>query len=298
MINAFKIHIKSLSLFSTKEALQITVAVLGRKIESIASKYNLFAKTRFDYYQQRSIEVIKLKNRNQLSFISKFSGKKLFFSIRRNTTDIVIFDEILLNGGYWPVINLCKENKIKPVSIVDAGANIGSSVVFFKDVFPDAMIICIEPENKNFAQLKENVLLNQFNDINFINGGLWHKDEFLNLNSDFRGDREKELSFSLTSEADANISNSKIEGHTINKIMKQYNLMEIDLLKIDIEGAESFLFETLEKTIDILKRVKLLAIELHDESIDRFKFTKFVEEAGYRQITFGEVTYIYKPENL
>lgn len=293
---AIKIYFKSFLFFNLKEAVIISIAIIGRKIEAIAPRYNLIAKTKFDFFQKKEISISKNLNENILSYNSKFSGSKLLFRIRRKTTDIVIFDEILLNGGYWPVINICKEIKIEPSVIIDAGANIGSSVIFFKDVFSKAKIICIEPESNNFAQLKINVALNKFLDIHFVEGGLWHKDESLVMNSDFRGGKEKELSFSL-SDAKERKTSSTIKGYSLNTILSNYGINEIDIFKIDIEGAETYLFDTLEKTKELLSKTKVLAIELHDEAIDRFKFTSFIEEAGYHHITFGEVTYVYKSYN-
>ena len=131
-----KKHLKSLNFFKLTEAAAIVVSMFGRKLAKLAAHYNLIAKSKFDFYQERNILIQKDKNSNILSFISKFSGKEVIFSIRRKTTDIVIFDEILLNGGYWPVVELCKKYQIAPYVIVDAGANVGSSVIFFKDAFP------------------------------------------------------------------------------------------------------------------------------------------------------------------
>jgi FkbM family methyltransferase len=291
---SIKNYLKSFSFFNFKESVAILIAIVARKIEEIAPRYNLIAKTKFDFFQKRDIVISKMGNENILSFISKFSKEKLFFKIRRGTTDIVIFEEILLNGGYWPVINICRDNKISPTVIVDAGANVGSSVIFFKDVFANAKIICIEPEENNLIQLKHNVELNKFTDVHFIEGGLWHKDESLEINSDFRGGKEKELSYSLSGNTNEQNNKTSIKGFSLNTILNNYGINEIDIFKIDIEGAESYLFDTLEKTKDLLSKTKVLAIELHDESIDRFKFTHFIEESGYHHITFGEVTYVYK----
>ncbi len=141
---SIKNHLKSLSFFKMQEASVIIVAMIGRKLEALASRYNLIAKTNFDFYQRQNVSIKRIKNDNLLSFISKLSGKKISFKIRRKTTDIVIFDEILLNGEYLPAVQICRENKIHPAVII------GSSVIFFKDVFPHAEIICIEPEKTIF----------------------------------------------------------------------------------------------------------------------------------------------------
>jgi FkbM family methyltransferase len=282
-------------MFGFGEACSIVAAMFGRKIATMANRYILISKTKFDFYQQRNIEIKKKGSLNIISFISKFSGKKLLFSIRRKTTDLIIFDEVLLNGAYYPAVTICKENGFIPALIIDAGANVGSSAVFFKDVFPDSQIICIEPEEDNFKMLKQNFELNKFENVHFVNGGLWHKNEALSINEEFRNGYEKELSFSLTHYNGDAAGVKSIQGYTIESILKQHNASKADILKIDIEGAEAFLFDSFEATLQILQKTRLLAIELHDESIDRFMFTRYVEDAGYKQVTFGEVTYVYKP---
>ncbi len=290
-----KRHLKSLSYFSLAESCSVVIGMMARKIAGQVSSYNLFAKTRFDFYQERGIGIKKNKQQNTLSFTSSFSGKRLEFSIRRKTTDIVIFDEVMLGASYSPVLKICELLSLEPRVIIDAGANVGSSAVFFKDVFPDAKLICIEPEHQNQLMLKKNMALNRFTDVVFIEGGLWDKDEVLEIQNGFRGSREKELSFSLAERQSNDSTSNTIKGYTLETILNDHHLQHADILKIDIEGAEARLFRSFEQTAKLLGLTKILAIELHDECIDRFVFTQMVEQAGYHQITFGEVTYIYKP---
>jgi hypothetical protein len=51
----------------------------------------------------------------------------------------------------------------------------------------------------------------------------------------------------------------------IKDIFNKYNLQQLDVLKLDIEGAEKFLFENTDYATSFLKRVSIIAIELHDE---------------------------------
>lgn len=53
--------------------------------------------------------------------------------------------------------------------IIDAGANIGARAVFFAMVYPDARIIAIEPEARNFALLRANT---EGLDVECLNAGL------------------------------------------------------------------------------------------------------------------------------
>ncbi len=57
---------------------------------------------------------------------------------------------------------------LRPI-IIDAGANVGASTVFFALTYPNAMIIAIEPEGRNFTLLRRNV---EGLDVQCIQGAL------------------------------------------------------------------------------------------------------------------------------
>ena len=71
-------------------------------------------------------------------------------SLRLRTTDVALCRDILLNGHYD-----CELSR-PPRAIVDAGANIGLSSIFYANKYPEAKIIAIEPENSNFQMLQKN----------------------------------------------------------------------------------------------------------------------------------------------
>ena len=70
--------------------------------------------------------------------------------LRLRTTDVSVFEEIIVNSEYH------FEYAGEPRTIVDAGANIGLTSVFFANRFPQARIFAIEPEAQNFEMLKKN----------------------------------------------------------------------------------------------------------------------------------------------
>src|SRR5690606_16666685 len=72
------------------------------------------------------------------------------FHIRNNPFDYVTFEEVLLEELY----NL--PNDFKPLTIIDAGANIGLTSVYFASKYPNATIVSLEPEAENFKLLKNN----------------------------------------------------------------------------------------------------------------------------------------------
>lgn len=63
----------------------------------------------------------------------------------------------------------------------------------------------------------------------------------------------------------------------------------IDVLKIDIEGAEVILFDKDRTQIDWLNRVRYVAIEIHD-SHARSNILDLLKEYGFAILSTGEIT--------
>ena len=285
--------LNSIKKFSIIESLLLFIATGARKVTSCCQPNLLSAKSVFDQLLISGHKVIKEGSINQIKYMSPASDKMILFYVRRGTTDAVIFNEIVCRRDYRFLLSIQQKINCEILSIVDAGANIGSSTVYFKTVFPAATIISIEPEENNFEMLKKNILMNKFEDVHCIKAGLWNKDCFLEIKEGFRGNKERELSF-YVSEVPENTHVKKIKGITLKSIREQFLLPSIDILKIDIEGAERFLFSGIGATENILEHVKILAIEVHEEVMDKFLLVDYLEQLGYHQITFGEILYAYK----
>lgn len=166
--------------------------------------------------------------------------------VRKNTSDKHVFRQIFITRDYSIPL------KIKPRLIVDAGANVGYSSLWFSRKYPKAKIIAVEPEKSNYDILEKNTKSEK--NIFPIKAGLWNKKTSLKIiNED--GDK-----WGFQTKEDVSGKNN-INTITIDEILKQNNLDKIDLLKIDIEGAEKELFS---KNTEWLKKVDVLIIELHD----------------------------------
>jgi len=168
--------------------------------------------------------------------------------LRRKDSDLDIFDQIFVDKQYkWPEIE-----KLNPKVILDGGANIGLSAIFFSSLFPSAKIICIEPDENNWKQLEANT--KNYKNISLVKAAIWYKNEILNL----ANPEGFSAGFSYQSE-----NNDKgVQGCTIQEIMAQFNLNHIDILKLDIEGAEKEIFEN--GNLEWLDKTDVLTIELHD----------------------------------
>lgn len=164
--------------------------------------------------------------------------------MRLGTTDIGIFEQIFYSKQY-------EIRDIFPQYIIDAGANIGLATCYFKKRWPDSNIVAIEPEDSNFELLRLNTL--KFENVDVLKAGIWNKLGFL----DFESDKVNFDSFVVKESTRTGIS-----AITIAEILHMYKWPHIDLLKMDIEGAEKEIFdETAHKWLPF---VKVLVIELHD----------------------------------
>jgi FkbM family methyltransferase len=169
--------------------------------------------------------------------------------LRRQSTDMQCFMKVFIAHEYHSPYSL------SPQVIVDAGANIGMATLFFAQRYPQAHIVAIEPEASNFEMLKQNC--QQLPNVTLFRGALWPEDrelKIMNPSADAWG-------FSISD--DCNGSDCpRVAAITMLDILDRVNADRIDLLKLDIEGAELQLFS--KNSDQWLGRIHVIAIELHD----------------------------------
>lgn len=171
--------------------------------------------------------------------------------LRVPSSDVLAFAQIF-QGRQYQVLA-----RRPPRVIVDAGANIGLASVFFANKFPEATIIAVEPEPANFAMLVRNAA--PYPNISPVNAALWNADGLVNILDNGLG------SWGFVTEsigADSNQDpSSHVRAMTMVTLFASCRLTTIDLLKIDIEGAEKEVFESAGSWIN---QVDALMVELHD----------------------------------
>ncbi|WP_422359123.1 FkbM family methyltransferase [Reichenbachiella sp.] len=173
--------------------------------------------------------------------------------VRNSTSDYPIFNQVFRDLEYD--INFGFE----PKSIIDAGANIGLTALYFSGEYPNCKIISIEPESLNFEVLVENTKANA--NIIPVKKALSNKLEKLSV---MGSDRETS-SFTtekLESNEDDKGRRNEVETTTVSELMRENDLKSVDVVKIDIEGFEKELFESNHE--DWVPYTKVLIIELHD----------------------------------
>ncbi len=175
------------------------------------------------------------------------------FSFRDILFDLDTMRQIFVNEEYrLPIKNF------QPKLILDCGSNIGCSAVYFALKYPNAQIYCVEPQKDNFTLLQKNT--QYYPNIHLVKSALWGKETFIRVQEEGRHPTDY-MTFETTADDPA-----AFKTITVAKLLKDSGFNEIDLLKIDIEGAEKEVFGA-PHADRWLSKVKVLAIELHD----RFK---------------------------
>ncbi len=174
-----------------------------------------------------------------------------------------------------------KTNKKRPV-IIDAGSNIGLATLFFKSQYPDAKIICFEPDPNAFNILKTNVTANKLKNVILVNAALSNKRGFVPFYGQMH-ERQADSRGNSIIKLWGHQQNSSIEVLVKATLLSQFVTEEIDFLKMDIECAEH---EVLQELGIKLHLVKEIMVEVHEMQYSPFnnqllKICSILENAGF-----------------
>ena len=170
--------------------------------------------------------------------------------LRPHNSDYEVFKQIFRFTSYAAVESL---GEIK--TVIDAGANIGLSSVYFSKRLNSPEIVALEPEEKNYAQAIKNTA--NLPRVSLLKKALWSntgKGSIMNPES-------TSWDFQIVQDNDG-----EIECITVSEILALKKWQTVDLFKIDIEGAEREIFESPEH-MQWLNKVRIFAIELHDNMV-------------------------------
>lgn len=135
--------------------------------------------------------------------------------------------------------------------ILDAGSNIGLSIIYFKLLYPNASIVGFEPDSHVFDILDFNIKSFAFDDVHLVKKALWEKETEIDFYSEGAdGGR-------LATLDDDKVVKVKTD------LLSRYIDRRVDFLKIDIEGAE---LKVLRECQPLLYLVDRIFVEYHSFS--------------------------------
>ncbi len=154
--------------------------------------------------------------------------------------------------------------------IIDGGANIGLSVLYFKKVYPNSQIIAFEPDDQIFAVLKRNIEKSGCRDVTLLCRALWSS--------------ETELNFMREGSDAGRLSRADDPSNKVVRTARLRNYLnrKVDFLKLDIEGAET---EVLMDCADLLGNIENIFVEYHsfdNEPQTLHTATSILANAGFR----------------
>ena len=247
-------------------------------------------KFRFNYEITIDKEGTIILNENDVKISINNENLQL---LHRYNPDNLFYSDILINNLKF----FQKRNKIDIQSIVDLGANIGTMSINLAKEFQNVKIVCVEGSKNNFEILKKNLKIQNFNCENiyienriigpknrtvFFSSGLGEKSQIIS---------EEIKNFkSLSTSQKIEVSENIIE---LEEIIKRYDIKSLDFLKVDIEGAEIYLFDSI---INI--KPKLIVMEYNYQKMDLNIQINFYKKLLNLEYEFFEEKSLNKIENL
>ena len=177
--------------------------------------------------------------------------------LRTGTSDLPTFCEIFVDGEY----HIPFDRDVHYV--LDLGANIGLTAVYLAGRFPKARIVCVEPDAENFKVLLANI--ESLPNVEAIRAAIWSEPGTLQI---VREDRQGQAlgnwgtqTHPLETTGESRNAET-VEAVTIRQLAERFGLPRIDLLKVDIEGAELELFS--RNASDWLPMTGAIVVETHN----------------------------------
>jgi len=190
-------------------------------------------------------------------------GIRIVYRVRDIGTIYKIFDV-----GIYNHIN--DDKRVANGVILDIGAHIGASAIFFAKKFPNSKVYAFEPFSENSELLKRNIEMNGCRNVLPLQEAVLDKNGYCNLNI------IGTASHSIVRSENGNVV--KIKTCTLEKFENK-----IDLIKMNVEGVE---YNIIKTNIGIIKKTKPeLLIQLHPFILTANQIAEIKEtlkDAGYR----------------
>lgn len=165
-------------------------------------------------------------------------------------------------------------------SILDVGANIGAAAVWFSRIAPGAQIACVEPDPRNLPLLRRNLAGNAVNAAVFECAVAAGRGEArLGVGLDTGCSALAGTGCHVYSES------VSVPTRTVPDILDELGWARVDLIKMDIEGAER---EVLAGCASWLDRVGAVVLEVHPNTSPQ-EIGSFVSPLGWRIERLGRI---------
>ena len=281
--------IKSLSHFSLLNKLKLVLGLLITPLFKNDKHFQalLNEKRGLDFLYRCNREVKKVGINEILIKGNRNVSYDYQFHLRRYSSDVDVFNQIYVRPDYPLIINKVKEvlgGDENVSTIIDGGAYIGLSTFYWASTFPNAKVVAIEAEKSNFDQLKINVHINNLLNVQLENKAIWSHEENLNITREKMDKRPWAFAVETRNYQQADV----IPGISLSKLRTGLGIDKIDVLKLDIEGAEREVFLGDKGIGEVLENTKIIICELHYFDQTKEDILQSIKEYGFNISTIGE----------
>ena len=197
-------------------------------------------------------------------------------------SDVAVSGSLALGSFEETEVNIFREKLEIGMTVIDIGANIGYyTVIAGKRIGVNGKVFAFEPEENNFSLLSRNISLNKLNNVTVFKVALADKsgEKSLYLDNDNKGHH------SLSSQKSRTEKRVLVKTDTLDNILEKYGSPKIDLIKMDIEGAEFLALKGMVKTLAINPEL-ILFTEFYPQAIRRLgrsplQFLKNLVKSGF-----------------
>lgn len=187
--------------------------------------------------------------------------------------------------------------------IFDVGAHYGETQQVFEDICPTAQIYCFEPFKSSFDILSEHTKNSPFTQI--FNFGFSNTKGALDFNSNMADPTNSILDLDEraadTWELETLAPNQKIscDFTTLDDFLEKENIEHIDILKLDVQGAEYKILQGAQKTLDakIIKNIymEIIIAPTYQDQWPLERYVELMQKNGYH--LHGLFNLCYRKEN-
>jgi FkbM family methyltransferase len=200
-----------------------------------------------------------------------------YYPAKRGVTTIHDFDgdlSIILDRGsyissaiYWsghhslPAVRFLRDYLRPEMTLVDVGANIGEITLLAAKKLTEGRVLAFEPRPEVFQELSLNVALNRFACVELFNFGLFDVDGQLPLyakDDQPFGTTNRGITSVFSTGHDRQLTAARLRR--FDEIAAESKLTRLDVMKIDVEGAEWMVLRGAEASIKRFRPIIILEV--------------------------------------
>jgi FkbM family methyltransferase len=164
-----------------------------------------------------------------------------------DSSELFALEEIF-NGGEYAAVD-----GARPKVIVDLGANVGQAALWFRSRFPNATMLCVEPDPVTFAKLRRNLESDPL--VTLRQAAITAGDGSVQI------ERTRDSSWATRVREPGTEDAERVPAVSLETLLDDHDLHHVDLLKVDIEGLEH---DALGES-PALARTSLVVGEIHPD---------------------------------